>query len=467
VNVDIAEAGSFRDPSGRVYEIDGEILRSVATCAAADYDFVSARGVLDTLSERGWLVGSTEVERARIGAAGALAHRVLRHPRLAFVSYPYEWSFPLLKAAALLHLDIQIEVLQRDIALSDASAYNIQFNGVQPVFIDVLSFRRYRDGEFWTAHRQFCEQFLNPLLLRSLFGITHNAWFRGGLEGIGASDLSRLLPWWRRCSFRLLAHVVLPARFQRRAIEQDPDLEALGQIKRRPLPKHSYRNMLLQLRRWIAGLSPRDTGRTVWGDYQEAHSYGSEEEQAKRRFVASFCEAVRPDLLWDLGCNTGEYSELALTAGAARVIGFDFDQKALERAYARAAHKNLPFLPLFQDSANPSPAQGWNSTERKGLSDRAFPDALLALALEHHLAIGRNVPLDAVVAWLVSLAPRGVIEFVRKDDPTVRRMLALREDVFPAYDEDHFVRALMDRARILRSEVVSSAGRTLYWFDRS
>jgi hypothetical protein len=30
VNVAIADAGSFRDPSGRVYEIDGEILRSVA-----------------------------------------------------------------------------------------------------------------------------------------------------------------------------------------------------------------------------------------------------------------------------------------------------------------------------------------------------------------------------------------------------------------------------------------------------
>jgi hypothetical protein len=49
--------------------------------------------VLETLTERGWLVGTTEVDKTRIGAAGALAHRVVRHPRLAFVSYPYEWSF--------------------------------------------------------------------------------------------------------------------------------------------------------------------------------------------------------------------------------------------------------------------------------------------------------------------------------------------------------------------------------------
>src|SRR3546814_6517392 len=47
-------------------------------------------------------------------------------------------------------------------------SYNIQFDGPRPVFIDVLSFRRYREGEFWTGHRQFCEQFLNPLLMRAL-----------------------------------------------------------------------------------------------------------------------------------------------------------------------------------------------------------------------------------------------------------------------------------------------------------
>ncbi|MDQ3773910.1 MAG: class I SAM-dependent methyltransferase [Pseudomonadota bacterium] len=120
------------------------------------------------------------------------------------------------------------------------------------------------------------------------------------------------------------------------------------------------------------------------------------------------CAAVKPALLWDLGCNTGEYAEVALAAGAGRVIGFDFDHKALERAYGRAIRGSLPFLPLFQDGANPSPAQGWSTVERKGLSDRASADGLLALAFQHHLCIGRNVPLDEVVAWLVSLAPRGV-----------------------------------------------------------
>src|SRR3954454_2869441 len=133
------DSGSFRDPSGHVYDIGGEILRTVNDRAAADYDFVRSSGLLQVLADRGLVVGSEEIVTDAIPKEGV--HKVLRHPRLSFVSYPYEWSFPVLKAAALLHLDIQIEALKHDVALSDSSAYNIQFEGPNPVFIDILSFR--------------------------------------------------------------------------------------------------------------------------------------------------------------------------------------------------------------------------------------------------------------------------------------------------------------------------------------
>jgi ribosomal protein L11 methylase PrmA len=44
-------------------------------------------------------------------------------------------------------------------------------------------------------------------------------------------------------------------------------------------------------------------------------------------------------MLWDLGCNTGEYSELALSSGATDVVGFEADHGALDQAFARAADK--------------------------------------------------------------------------------------------------------------------------------
>ncbi len=127
----------------------------------------------------------------------------------------------------------------------------------------------------------------------------------------------------------------------------------------------------------------------------------------------------------------------------------------------------MTFLPLYQDAANPSPSLGWRGSERPGLEQRGGADALLALAFVHHLAIARNVPLPEVIDWLVGLAPSGVIEFVPKADPTVRAMLATRDDIFDAYEESVFRLALAERARIVSEKVVSASGRTLFHFDRS
>jgi hypothetical protein len=81
--------------------------------------------------------------------------------------------------------------------------------------------------------------------------------------------------------------------------------------------------------------------------------------------------------------------------------------------------------------------------------------------------IGRNVPLDQTIGWLTGLTPRGGIEFVPKDDPTVQRMLALREDIFDGYGVDAFTAALEARARIVRAESIADSGRRLFWYDRS
>jgi hypothetical protein len=104
--------------------------------------------------------------------------------------------------------------------------------------------------------------------------------------------------------------------------------------------------------------------------------------------------------------------------------------------------------------------------ERRAIQTRVPAQGLLALAFIHHLAIGRNVPLERAVDWLVAWAPAGVIEFVQKSDPTVQRMLALREDVFDGYDEQAFVAALERRARVVRSAEVSRSGRKLFEYER-
>jgi len=460
------DPASFRDPSGQIYHIDGRVYRSVQPVAVPDYEFVRDSGALDGLIENGSIIRSEDVDVSILGADAPKGGYVLEHPAVKFWSYPYEWSFSALKAAALLHLDIQIKLLESDVALSDATAYNIQFIGPKPIFVDFLSFRRYRENEHWEAHRQFCEQFLNPLILRATFGIPFQEWYRGQPEGIKSDHLANLVKWRHHLSLRMLGHVILPGRVG--GWNEDKALKSASEAKARGLPRSRYSALLNQLRSWIASLKPQGIDDTTWHDYATENTYADAEAAAKRAFVSDFVKETSPSLLIDLGCNTGDYSEAALEAGAKSVIGLDADHGALEQAFARAKVKNLPFLPLYQDSANPSPGQGWNHGERRNLINRCQNvDAVIALALEHHLAIGRNIPLPEVVTWIAGLAPQGIIEFVHKDDSTIQKMLALRDDIFTDYSVENFTAALEGCARVVRREKVSAAGRELFWFSRN
>src|SRR5688572_6646870 len=101
-----ADPGSFRDPGSRVFIDSDRVLRAVFESSAADYEAVRDSGLLGKLIDAGQLVAATELPPASTALADA--RYVLEHPRLPFISHPYEWPFALLKKAALLQLDLLI-----------------------------------------------------------------------------------------------------------------------------------------------------------------------------------------------------------------------------------------------------------------------------------------------------------------------------------------------------------------------
>lgn len=418
-------------------------------------------GLLQRLAARGLVIGAEPVDPGILNGASALPSYVLEHPRIAVPSYPYEWSFPALKDAALLQLDVQLEALAAGVNLIDASAYNIMFDGPRPVFIDYLSFRRYNDGEFWAGHRQFCEQFLNPLLLTAYTGVPYQDWYRGALEGIKSQHLARVLPLRRKMSWNVFTHVVLQSSMQKPSTT-----ETAASVSKMKLPLTGLRNMLASMRSWVDGLAPSADRPSVWTDYAGDNSYSTPEADVKRRFIEKFAASVRPSLLLDLGCNTGDYSKAALAAGASSAIGWEADHGALDGAYLRAKAEGLRFLPLYADTVNPSPAQGWNGRERSTLTDRVRADAVFALAFIHHVAIARNVPLVAVIDWVMDRAPNGIIEFVPKSDPMVKQLLRLRADIFDGYTEEAFLGRIQARGTLVESTRLETSGRVLAWYRR-
>ncbi|MFL5012513.1 class I SAM-dependent methyltransferase [Rhizobium sp.] len=458
------EPASYRDPSGRIFYKDGRVLRTVTEYGRYAYEKTRGSSTVWEAVNDGRIIDSTELNDADELCPTTGDAYILEHPRIPFISYPYEWSFRQLQAAAVHHLDLQIELLSEDIALSDASAYNVQFVGSKPILIDRLSLVPYQPGQLWLGHRQFCEQFLNPLLLRSLTGIPHNDWFRGSSEGIPTKHIASLVPFRKLLSWNILSHVVLPSKLDAKSLSA-PDA-AIARVNKKPhLSRLGYEGLLRQLRNWIFHLRPKNS-KTTWGTYAEDNTYSDDEAVQKSQFISEFSSAVRPNKLIDLGCNTGNYSIAALQSGASYVIGFDFDQTALDRAFSKAREANLNFLPLWLDAANPSPRQGWDQSERSGFSDRSRVDAVIALAFEHHLSLAKNIPLKNVVDWVIDIAPEGIIEFVPKDDKTVQRMLALRDDIFSEYSIEAFRNFISERATIVTEKTISKSGRTLFWFSR-
>ncbi len=459
------DRGSFRDPSGRVMLHENRVFRVIYEQGLANYRAAKDAGIYEQMADKGFLLPATSLTPDANPAFAELsegARELLEHPKLDYVSYPYEWCFAELKAAALHHLNFHIELLKRGFNLSDATAYNVQFQGTRPVFIDHLSIIPYEEGTAWIGQRQFGMQFLNPLFLWAKKGIAPHAWYRGSVDGIEPEELAKLLGWKDRLSFNVLAHIIGPAAFARRRVSDGLDAKPVRETR---LAKNRFVALLTSLRDYISGLNLPDT-KTVWDDYADNNSYDEARRGAKHQFVADAVAAATPDRAIDIGCNSGDFSQTAIEAGARSVIGFDFDFGALERAFARFDQSGQNVLPLWLDATNPSPAQGWANEERKSMIDRCNADVVLALADIHHLAIGKNIPLDMAVDWLMGTAKRGVIEFPSKSDPMVKQLLRQREDIFPEYDEAAFLKHVTDRGQILKQDRLGEDGRLIVAFER-
>ena len=445
--------GSFRDPAGFVYRRDGVLYRQVEPAGAADYDRLVASGLYDRLVAERLLVPHEEVGDEHAASPGA--HRVLRPREVPFVSHPYEWSFGQLKDAALLTLEVQRLALLHGMSLKDASAYNVQFDGGRPILIDTLSFERLEEGAPWVAYRQFCQHFLAPLALMAHRDVRLGQLARVHLDGVPLDLAARLLPLRARLRPSLLLHLVLHARSQKAA-------EGRAAPVRGRLSRLALEGLVDDLQGAVRALRWAPEG-TAWGDYYGATNYSDAAFDAKKAAVRDLVALVAPSRVFDLGANTGVFSRLAAEAGA-DVVAFDIDPAAVEKAWLAAAEAPR-VLPLLLDLANPSPALGWAGEERASLEQRGPADLVLALALVHHLAIGNNVPLPRVAAWLARLGHHLVVEFVPKEDSQVRRMLATRKDVFADYTQDGFEAAFAEHFDVVRTLPLEGTARVLYLME--
>ena len=454
-------AGSFRDPEGFVFSDKGKVYRQINKIGQANFDLLIDSGLYNTLANKEWLVEHEEVNLN--SPSSQAAYKIIKPEEISFISYPYEWSFSQLKDAALLTLDIQKEAISHGMSLKDSSAFNVQFNLIsgKATFIDTLSFEALREGQPWTAYRQFCQHFLAPLALMAFTDVRLSKLMRVHIDGIPLDLAWKLLPTKAFLRLGLFTHLFLHSKAQQRYANAKIDSGNLS----KGMTKTQQLGVIDSLKNTISNLKWSPKG-TEWGKYYEQTNYGSHAFEHKKQLVSAFIELLQPKTLWDLGANTGVFSRLASEKGI-RTISYDVDASAVEQNYLQAKTQNSAYLlPLLLDLTNPSPNLGWNNRERLSIRERGEPELVMALALIHHLVISNNLPLPDVAQYFSQLSQWLLIEFVPKNDSQVEKLLLSREDIFPDYTIEGFEKAFAEYFAIRDEKDIRDTNRRLYLMQR-
>ncbi len=453
------DPGSFRDRGSRVFLSDGLYHRGLRPQAAQAWEDVSRAGFMARAMADGRVIGTRDVAIPD----GALAQaegwvRVLQHETVPFISYPYEWTFGALKDAALLQLSLLEQAASEGFVLSDGTAYNVQWRGSRPVFIDVGSFQPLDPRWLWRGYQQFCQQQLYPLMLQALKNVPFHPWLRGDLEGMKAGDVAGLFTWRDLFKPGVLTNLWLADLLSRKGGGGSAATAAPG------LSRDDAARLVGATARRLAGVVRRldwNPPESAWTGYSNRSHYAGQDLDAKARFVLDVASARRRQLAWDIGANDARFSRL-IAPHVDHVVAIESDHATAEHCYRQIRADGIDNIQtLVVNLANPSPGNGWAGRERRSLTDRARPQLVLALAVIHHIVIGANIRMEDFIAWLGSLGAEVVLEFPTRDDSMVRHLLSTREDVFSDYDRDVLEAAIQRHFIISRQSAVNET-RVIY-----
>ena len=123
-------------------------------------------GLIDALVKEGVFVHSRMTDYKLDGFDLVIEHQIVE-----VVSYPREWSFSMLKEAALLILRVNEIAGEFGYQINDCQAYNVLFVGEMPVYIDLGSFIPLQRKASMLALDEFLRTYYYPIKIWSSVGV--------------------------------------------------------------------------------------------------------------------------------------------------------------------------------------------------------------------------------------------------------------------------------------------------------
>lgn len=346
------------------------------------------------------------------------------------------------------------EAVAHGLVLKDATPYNIQWHNGKLIFIDSLSFEKYSAEKPWVAYRQFCENFLSPLLLMHYSKLPLQQLHLAYLEGIPLAITKSLLPWRSKFSLHTYLHIHLHAKVSGK--------ESTANNRTAKFSKQKLVNLISSLETLVTKLKTPGQ-QTAWSDYYNEAAQRDDYLARKTEIIQGWLTKLTDvKTAVDLGANDGMFSKL-LVLNNIKTIATDFDPLCINNLYKDIKSKKEDKIqPLILDISNPSPSIGVNNTERTAFLKRAKVDLAVVLAVIHHLAIGKNISFLQVADSLQQVCNYLVIEFVPKTDEKIQFMLSNKKDIYNNYTEENFTQAFSHYFKIEEMFPVGNSGRVLY-----
>jgi len=475
------EFSSFRDPDGTCFRVVSRVFRYVLPSARARVEELLGSAFYaslqaDRLVPRTAVVAAPEAQAICSDFLQGKATKpletgglLLEHEPIWFPSYASEWCPEMLHAAAKLTLDLQLRALEHGYTLKDATPDNVLFSGPKPIFVDLTSLvQRVPRSAVWIAYAQFVRTFLLPLFLyRSIGRPPHLSAF-AHRDGIEPEEVFREISLLAKISPLGLTQVTLPTLLGKTTAAERGPTRTVATFEE-PLAGEIAKRLARNLERAVGKLTPVATTTSKWSNYPEEHSYAATAFALKESIVREALTALQPKTVLDVGCNTGHFSHFAASLGAA-VVGIDSDPIVVGRSWSEAVRQMENVQPLVVNLARPTPGQGWCNQEHSRFLDRSHQafDAVLALAVIHHLTITDGIPLAEVFRVFSQITRKLlIVEFVPPSDPMCKQLLRNKAHLIPQLQQEAFEAALGDWFKLEKKQTLSGSQRVIYVLRRA
>lgn len=359
------------DSCGRIFRWKGRLFRAIRNEMVEEVRRLFSSGMVKELVDERLFPKSWATDYSIDGYG-----LVIEHEKISNVSYPFEWSFTMLKDAAVTVLRTNMIAGKYGYQTKDCHTYNICFDKTTPLFVDLGSFMRVNGKRGWIAYEDFLTSYYYPLSLWS----KGNSFIARKL--LFSLSLTEHMP---HESFLLYKHPIL------RVLNLNRLRQAVSfYYGFRSLIPYRYVSFERLIKK-INALSLKKSA-TQWGDYHNVYYDEKGEPVSDSRFsrIIELVKGHEISSVIELGGNQGIFSEMLLkNTSVKEVTCTDYDEKAVDAMYKNAKKKALNLTPAVVDIM--FPLMNYYETPPY---ERFRSDAVLALAVTHHIVLSQNISIE-------------------------------------------------------------------------